>query len=156
MPEERTKSQIGKSSRRKGQTNERELAAELSALLGLTIKRRVRNHLNESDLTGVPGWSVECKACKQLQLATWWKQTVRQADDSEYPVLFYKIPFKGFRAVVPLAVMGLGELLDDSLAMTAELSLDGFAMLYRETEASRMKYEQNVKNHAMTIGVKLQ
>lgn len=151
---ERTKSQIGRSSRRKGQTGERQLAAELSELLGLTIKRRVRNHAGENDLTGLPGWSPEVKNCATPSIASWWSQTVAQAG-ADWPVLFYKLPRKPFRAVVPLATVGIGECVDD-LSFTAELSLEGFAALYRENEAIAMSLEQRVKDHAMTIGMKLQ
>jgi len=125
----------GRSSRRKGQAGERALANELSDLLGITLKRRVRNHQNESDITGLDGFSVEVKNCATLSIGAWWVQTVAQCKDDEYPVLFYKVPRKGFRAVVSLPVLfgAFGAVAD--LAYTAEMSLPAFAMLYRETIA---------------------
>jgi hypothetical protein len=76
---------------------------------------------------------VEVKNCAELRLAEWWRQTVFQCKQDEHPVLFYKIPRKGFRAVVSLpSLYGAFGALDD-LAYTAEMSLPAFAMLYRET-----------------------
>lgn len=123
----------GRSNRLKGQRGERELANELSDLLGITLKRRVRNHHNESDITGLPGFSVEVKNCAVLSLGAWWSQTVSQAElMEEMPVLFYKLPRKGFRAVVSLpSLYGAFGAIDD-FAYTAEMSLPAFAMLYRE------------------------
>jgi hypothetical protein len=130
---ERTKSQIGRSSRRKGQVSERALAAELSALLGVEIKRRVRNHAGDSDLVGLPGWSAESKCCATPAMNAWWKQTVEQAKEGETPVLFYKLPRKPFKAVVPLELFIGGS--NSGLPYTMELSLEGFAAVYREKAA---------------------
>lgn len=125
-------SKKGRSSRLKGQRGERELANELSGLLGITLKRRVRNHAGESDIEGLPGFSVEVKNCETLSVAAWWTQTVVQCKDGEHPVLFYKVPRKGFRAVISLPeLFGSFAGLDD-LAYTAEMSLPAFAMVYRE------------------------
>ena len=122
----------GRSNRLKGQRGERELANELSDLLGITLKRRVRNHANESDITGLPGFSVEVKNCAVLSVAAWWKQTVAQCDlTKECPALFYKIPRKGFRAVLPMVCLVDGNVTDD-LTFTVEMSVPAFAMFYRE------------------------
>lgn len=123
----------GRASRRKGQVAERALANELSDLLGITLKRRVRNHANESDIEGLPGFSVEVKNCAELRLAEWWKQAVAQCeDDTVMPVLFYKVPRKGFRAVVSIpACSGAFGAIDD-LEYTAEMPLKAFAIFYRE------------------------
>jgi hypothetical protein len=125
-------SKKGRSSRRKGQVAERALANELSDLLGITLKRRVRNYAGESDIEGLPGFSVEVKNCATLSVASWWTQTVVQCKDGEHPVLFYKVPRKGFRAVVSLPSLygALGAIED--LAYTAEMSVPAFAMVYRE------------------------
>lgn len=123
----------GRSSRLKGQRGERALANELSDLLGVTLKRRVRNHIGESDITGLKGFSVEVKNQAALSVGAWWRQTVTQAAiTKEIPVLFYKVPRKGFRAVVSLSRLFDAPVSDD-LEYTAEMSLEGFAMYYRET-----------------------
>ena len=124
----------GRASRRKGQVAERALANELSDLLGITLKRRVRNHANESDIEGLPGFSVEVKNCAELRLAEWWRQTVTQCNGVDRPVLFYKIPRRGFRAVVDVAEF-FGGCATSSVEYTVEMSLPAFAMFYRETIA---------------------
>ena len=94
-------------SRTKGQTGEREAAALISDLTGWTIKRRVRNHAGDSDLDGIPGWSVEVKRHKAAgrgDIASWWAQTCRQATHAT-PVLFYRLDRDSWRAVWPVASM---------------------------------------------------
>ena len=66
--------------RTKGQQGEREVAGIIRDLTGWDVQRRVRNHANDSDLTGVPGWSVEVerhKAATRAEIAGWWRQTCR-------------------------------------------------------------------------------
>ncbi len=93
---------MGAFSRSKGQRGEREVAAIISDLLGLEVKRRVRQHDGDSDLVGVDKWSIEVKNCATLQLNEWWRQTVEQAGNN-LPVLFYKVPRKGWRCKWPAA-----------------------------------------------------
>lgn len=95
---------MSKFSRDKGKRGEQEIARIVKDLTGWDVKRRVRNLLGESDLEGVPGWSVEVKNCATLELPEWWRQTVRQALGS-HPVLFYKVPRKGWRAMWPLGLV---------------------------------------------------
>lgn len=155
MTEPRTKSQIGRSSRRKGQVGERQLAAELSALLGIEIKRRVRNHASDSDIVGLDGWSAECKVCAAPAMSAWWQQTVAQAKPGELPVLFYRLPRKPFRAVLPICLLIGGEVHAD-VEQTIDVSLAGFAAVYREIEAAGMEFEMKIKNSAMRAGVRMQ
>lgn len=129
---------MSRSQRDKGQRGERELAHELSELLGTAVERRVRNKEGDNDLVGVKGWSVECKRTKALELPKWWRQTIEQAKSaSEWPVLFYRLDGKKWRAVWPLAALLFNSLDDVSelwfyLEMTAETSLEGWAAVYRE------------------------
>lgn len=98
----------GMQSRSKGARGERELAALLTEHLGASVKRRVRQHEGDSDLEGVPGWCIESKNCAELRVSEWWRQAVEQAQKSErfvLPVLFYKIPRKGWRAMWPMSVL---------------------------------------------------
>lgn len=92
--------------RTKGQQGEREVAGVIRDLTGWDVQRRVRNHAGDSDLTGVPGWSVEVKrhkAAGRAEIAGWWRQTCAQAGDL-LPVLFYRLNRDSWRAVWPLAV----------------------------------------------------
>ena len=98
----------GTMSRTKGQTGEREVAAILKELTGKNVKRRVRQHDGDSDLEGLPGWSVEVKRHASTppgKLAEWWAQTLSQARDAQaLPVLFYRADRAGWRCVWPAAL----------------------------------------------------
>ena len=52
---------MGRAQREKGKRGEREVAALIRDLLGYEVRRRVRQHDGDSDLVGVPGWSIEVK-----------------------------------------------------------------------------------------------
>lgn len=130
----------GRSNRRKGQVGERELANTLGELLGITLKRRVRNHEGESDITGLEGFAVEVKKQATPSLRTWWSQTVTQAAKTgEIPVLFYRLPRREFKAVISLHPF-FEEHSYTALAdyeMTIEMSLTAFASVYRFVAATR-------------------
>lgn len=92
--------------RTKGQQGEREVAGVIRDLTGWDVQRRVRNHAGDSDLVGVPGWSVEVKrhkAAGRAEIAGWWRQTCAQAGDL-LPVLFYRLDRDSWRAVWPVAI----------------------------------------------------
>ena len=96
---------MGAMQRQKGKTGEREAAALIRDLAGWDVQRRVRQHGGDSDLVGVPGWSVEVKrrrSATQSDLATWWAQAVAQAG-SDRPVLLYRLDRGAWRAVWSLA-----------------------------------------------------
>ena len=116
----KTAQQRGRGSRTKGQTGEREVAAILKELTGRDVRRRVRQHDGDSDLEGVPGWSVEVKrhaAAPPGKLAEWWGQTLSQARDAQaLPVLFYRADRAGWRCVWPAALH-----LPDRPAVTASI-----------------------------------
>lgn len=97
---------MGKMQRRKGQVGEREATSLIAEHTGWEVRRRVRNAAGDSDLLGVPGWSVEIKRyanANASQIAAWWQQCVDQAA-GELPVLFYRLNRGQWRAVWPLAV----------------------------------------------------
>ena len=92
---------MGKMQRTKGQVGEREAAALISQHTGWNVTRRVRNAAGDSDLVGVPGWSVEIKRYAtgtRSDIERWWKQCVAQSGD-ERPVLFYRFDRCDWRAV---------------------------------------------------------
>lgn len=126
-------------SRTKGQAGEREIAALIRDLTGWEVRRRVRQHDGDSDLEGVPGWSVEVKRHRTAargDLVAWWKQTARQAECAgAVPVLFFRADRHAWRAVWPLSLC----LADRRAAMwsdyawTAEGSVEAWAAVARAT-----------------------
>ena len=118
--------------RNKGTAGEREIAGIVRDLTGGDVRRRVRQHDGDSDLEGVPGWSVEVKrhaTATRGELRKWWAQTVAQAQAEELlPVLFFRRNRDEWRAVWPLEVAGPTE-----YEWTAEGSVDAWAMVARET-----------------------
>ena len=96
---------VSAGSRTKGQAGEREVAAIIRALTGHDVRRRVRQHLADADLAGLPGWSVECKRYRAVTpglIAGWWAQTLSQARDVQAkPVLFYRADRADWRCVWP-------------------------------------------------------
>lgn len=106
----------GLTSRNKGKRGEREVAdllqptvdcvaTELGLDAGkLLIQRNtVQSDRGGSDLTGLPGLSIEVKLCETLALESWWTQCQEQARGSKrigaggVPVLFYRSNRKAWR-----------------------------------------------------------
>ena len=97
---------MGRMQRTKGKVGEREAAALIRQHTGWAATRRVRNGAGDSDLIGVPGWSVEVKrraSASRAQIAQWWSQCVEQAG-WDLPVLLYRLDRCSWRVVWPLAV----------------------------------------------------
>ena len=89
--------------RNKGKAGEREAAELVRELTGWDVRRRVRQHGGDSDLEGVPGWSVEVKrhrTATRAELAQWWRQAVSQSGDAR-PLLLYRADRAEWRAVWP-------------------------------------------------------
>lgn len=98
---------MGMKSRNKGKAGEREIAALVAELTGFDVRRRVRQHDGDSDLEGVPGWSIEVKRHAKAPRASvrgWWAQAVDQSSPTgAIPVLLYRQDRDEWRAVWPLA-----------------------------------------------------
>jgi hypothetical protein len=98
---------VGMKSITKGKSGEREIATLVRDLTGWEVKRRVRQYEGDSDLEGVPGWSVEVKRYARAARADvrgWWEQAARQATAERLlPVLFYRQDRDEWRAVWPVA-----------------------------------------------------
>lgn len=125
---------MGAMSRSKGNAGEREIAAMLRDLTGWEIRRRVRQHDGDSDLIGVPGWSVEVKrhaAATRAVIAAWWAQAVAQAG-GERPVLFYRVNRDAWRAVWPLSLQLVGAARWPAYEWTAEGTPAAWAAVARE------------------------
>lgn len=119
---------MGLKSNAKGKAGERELAGLIADLTGWDVRRRVRQHDGDSDLCGVPGWSVECKrhaTIGRADLRRWWAQAEHQAAQThERPVLIYRRNRDDWRAVWALGPGGY--------EYTAEGSIEAWAMVARE------------------------
>lgn len=94
---------MAKTSRNKGATGEREVAALLRDRLGLDLKRRLAQYqAGGHDLDGWDGVCVEVKRHKkatQGDIATWWQQTLEQAQ-GEIPLLAYRADQQKWRFVI--------------------------------------------------------
>ena len=128
------------SQRTKGKTGERELAALIHDLTGWDARRRVRQHDGDSDIEGVPGWSVECKRHKRAQrgdVRAWWAQAVEQAERAKaLPVLFFRQDRDEWRAVWPVSVQlthQRAEMWTD-YGWTVEGSVQAWAAVAREVQ----------------------
>lgn len=100
---------MGALSREKGKRGEREVAAIISDLLGVSASRRVRQHDGDSDILGVPGWSIEVKRWSLLvphEVNRAWAQAVEQAQrDSGIPALFFRANYHPWRVMWPISVL---------------------------------------------------
>ena len=74
---------MGAMSRRKGATFEREIAGMIRDHLGYDCKRNLEQYQQGGDdLSGVPGWSIECKryaTCVPSDIKAFWLQCEAQA-----------------------------------------------------------------------------
>jgi hypothetical protein len=134
---------MGAMQRTKGQTGEREAAALIRDLTGWDVRRRVRQHDGDSDLEGVPGWSVEIKrhaSAGRADIRAWWAQAVAQAQRTgALPVLLYRRDRDQWRAVWPVAVhLGLQTTeMWTGYEWTVEGAPEAWAAVVREINARR-------------------
>ncbi len=130
---------MSRMSRAKGQTGEREISTILRDQTGWDVRRRVRQHDGDSDLEGVPGWSVEVKrhrTASRGDIAGWWRQTVAQAERAgAVPVLFFRADRDTWRAVWPLAALLTHQTADywRAYEWTAEGAIAAWAAAARES-----------------------
>ena len=127
---------MGKKSRDKGKSGEREFLNALGDELGLRLSR----NLNQSDEGGadntqLPGWSIEIKRYAQPSLAAWWRQACEQAADNQMPVLAYRLDYQSWKVVVPMRAVNPGFADSDSrdLDMAVTLTVPGFAAVVRKS-----------------------
>ena len=129
---------MGAMSRNKGKRGEREVAAIISDLLGVSASRRVRQREGDSDILGVPGWSIEVKRCEKADPADirrWWAQAVAQAlatSECVLPALFYRPSRRDWRVVWPASALLAGDTAWLDYEQTAESSPEVWASVVRE------------------------
>ena len=85
-------------SRQKGKAGEREAVRLLRDITGLDVRRKVRQHEGDSDVEGIPGWSIEVKRDNGLSVDAMWDQAVTQAGDFLEPLLLYRRDRQPWRA----------------------------------------------------------
>jgi hypothetical protein len=99
---------MGMKSRSKGKVGEREIAAIVRDLTGWEVRRKVRQLDGESDLEGVPAFSVEVKrhaSATRGDIRCWWDQANAQAvAEGKVPVLFFRRDRDEWRAVWPMSL----------------------------------------------------
>ena len=140
--------------RTKGQTGEREIAGIVRDLTGWNVRRRVRNHAGDSDLEGVPDWSVEVKrhrAATRGDVARWWQQTISQAGEL-LPVLFYRLDRDTWRSVWPLAITLVQQRSDywPGYKWTADTAVAAWAAVARDRQPIRSSPHQEHGSKVLT------
>lgn len=131
---------MGAMQRNKGKVGEREIAIIIRDLTGWDVQRRVRQHDGDSDLVGVPGWSVEVKRhakADRSDIRAWWDQAVAQAGPLP-PALFFRRNRDEWRAVWPVAAGLVAQDADmwSGYEWTCEGSVQAWAAVAREAACS--------------------
>jgi Holliday junction resolvase len=96
---------MGKASREKGKRGEREVVSIISELLGVAATRKVRQHNGDSDIIGVPGWTIEVKryaSASEATMRSWWTQAIAQTPPGETPCVWYRLDRRPWRVLWPL------------------------------------------------------
>lgn len=80
---------MGKRSRTKGHSFEREMARYFSKRLGLSVRRglQYRDGAECPDIVGVPGFWIECKRMKRVPLSKSMRQAIDDAGEGEIPMV---------------------------------------------------------------------
>lgn len=103
----RTKQQIGKASKARGKRAELDLVHELQSY-GFTEARRTAQYCGKagtSDVVGIPGVHIECKAVQRLNIWEALSQSERdsKADgNGDISAVFFKRNRTGFYVAMPL------------------------------------------------------
>ena len=128
---------MGNMSRDKGQRGERAVAKLLQPVID-KVKHdgdiQIVRNLDQTrdggyDLKGVPWLAMEVKWQETLCVNTWWKQTIRQADDDQVPVLIYKQNRKSWKVLM----MGYVEIADGKRIKTrVQISLEAFLIWFEQ------------------------
>lgn len=80
----------GRSSRTKGASFEREVAASLSEWLGLDVQRKLGAARDGGDDIQVGQFRLECKRCETTKVWEWYEQAKGNAGPEEIPVVVFR------------------------------------------------------------------
>ena len=129
---------MGAMSRRKGAAFEREIAIKIRDNLGFDCKRNLEQYqAGGDDLTGVPGWSIECKRYATAtpgEVRTFWLQCEAQAAaKGDRPVLFVKQDRKPIQVFVNWMGPGFDCYPQSDFNSVAQISFELWCGIVRET-----------------------
>ena len=96
---------MGRFSKAKGKRGERELAAELSRVLGVTARRGMQFQGSPDSpdvVTSIPNVHIECKRSEQFRLYSALDQAVNDAGTEKIPVVCHRQNNKPWVVVVRL------------------------------------------------------
>lgn len=131
----------GAYSRNRGARAERELCTLLREYLGVEATRQYKQYAQaqHGDIEELIGpYLIECKNQARITLGPWWEQARAAARARRaIPCVAYRLPNRGlydrWRFVVPLnEAWSAGQDWKDSFRYTADVGLEGFALLVRE------------------------
>jgi hypothetical protein len=121
---------IGRRSRRKGATGERELFHLLSDELGFCVTRNLTQTRDSGcDSLSVPGFTIECKRVESPFRVAWMDQAIASVSpDHEVPAVFYRQSRQPWRAAFRLSDL----LSDTSAPGLAHLDFEAAVYFMRE------------------------
>lgn len=129
---------MGRKSRDKGATYEREVCRAIFDHLGVEVKRNLSQY-QESGLGDIVlgDWLIECKrhkTAKPSEIKAWWRETWEQAKDEHIPALWYRPDFGPSRVVVPLFALqrDSASVWSPDYEWTATISPEAFFFIVRE------------------------
>ena len=129
---------MGAMSRRKGAAFEREIAIKIRDNLGFECKRNLEQYqAGGDDLSGVPGWSIECKryaTCVPSDIKLFWLQCEAQAAaKGARPVLIVKQDRKPIQVFVSWMGPGSDCYEQSDFNSVAQISFELWCGIVRET-----------------------
>ena len=102
-------------------------------------------------LAGGRRWAIEIKRHEQLSIGAWWRQATQQAEQAgAVPVLAYRQSRKPWAVVVPLE-----KLTGKPSPHTAQLTLEGFAEIIRQTSTTQNPPDSPAQADLVATGVQL-
>lgn len=129
---------MSKTSRTKGKRGEAEAASILRDITGHTVRRRVRQDGGDSDLIGIPGWSVEVKrhaSASTADVDRWYAQAVAQAlRENLLPLLIYRADRQEWRCRWPISALLTRSAGWGAPEWSADTTPEAWAAVYRETQ----------------------
>lgn len=136
-------------SRAKGSAGEREFSGKIFELLNVKLVRKLdqtrggghdlelAKDQDSAEARAIGRFAFECKRyglVTEGKIREWWKQAVEQGEKAGLvPALAYRENRGSWRVVVPLNCLCPEIAFHESLEMTVEMSVEGFAVFVRET-----------------------